>query len=361
MDFEEFKKNFKSALEEKFKSEGIDNLEFREEKTQKVNENYEALVVKPENGNVGPSFNMEKAFKDYNEGKSFGAVTRHASEVIKKSLSHLPNFDELSKIRDYDQVKSRLTMEVVSAKDNADILQNIPHKNIEDMALVYRIDTSDLVGPGSTVLITNGLMENYGINVEQLHEDAMQSAPIIHPAEIKTLGQMLVEQLEKDGFDDARMLINTDDSTMFIATVEGTAHGASVIAYEGFMDKAAERIGGDFFILPSSRHEVILIPDNGIVDMQSLEKMVREVNATTVEPEDKLTDNVYHYDSKEKIFELGEKHIERQASRAEKAKAKKEEKKSVLGELKAAKEESVKKPKKDKIQKESRPKETAVL
>ena len=112
------------------------------------------------------------------------------------------------------------------------------------------------------------------------------------------------------------------------------------------MDKAAERVGGDFFILPSSIHEILIVPDNGKME---LEAMVKEVNATQVAPADKLTDSVYHYDSKEKIFELGEKFVERQNEREEAAE--KEEKGSVLGELKAKKEEVAKTPKKETIDK----------
>ncbi len=63
------------------------------------------------------------------------------------------------------------------------------------------------------------------------------------------------------------------------------------------MDQAAERAGGDFYILPSSIHEILLVKDNGQFDRAALEQMVREVNATQVAPEDKLTDSVYHYDS----------------------------------------------------------------
>ena len=94
---------------------------------------------------------------------------------------------------------------------------------------------------------------------------------------------------------------------MFVATVPDKVHGAGVLAYQDFMDKAAERVGGDFFILPSSIHEILIVPDNGKMGLKDLENMVKEVNATQVSPADKLTDNVYHYDSQAKIFELGEK------------------------------------------------------
>ena len=101
-----------------------------------------------------------------------------------------------------------------------------------------------------------------------------------------------------------------------VASVEGNVHGAGVLAYENFMEKASERVGGEsFFILPSSIHELLIVPDNGIMDLRHLESMVREVNATTVDPSEKLTDNVYHYDAKEKVFELGEKYVGRQAAK----------------------------------------------
>jgi hypothetical protein len=93
----------------------------------------------------------------------------------------------------------------------------------------------------------------------------------------------------------------------------------------------------------------LIVPDNGKMDLKELEAMVKEVNATQVAPADKLTDSVYHYDSQAKIFELGEKFVERQAQREEATE--KEEKGSVIGELKEKKEEVAKAPKKENIDK----------
>ena len=121
------------------------------------------------------------------------------------------------------------------------------------------------------------------------------------------------------------------------------------------MDQAAERAGGDFYILPSSIHEILIVPDNGKMGLSDLENMVKEVNATQVAPADKLTDNVYHYDSQAKIFELGEKFVARQAER-EGQDIDKEEKGSVIGELKAKKEEVAKAPKKEAVEKAAKSK-----
>ena len=91
---------------------------------------------------------------------------------------------------------------------------------------------------------------------------------------------------------------------MFVATVPDKIHGAGVIAYPNFMEDAAQKMGGDFFVLPSSIHEVLLVKDNGQMTAKELENMVKEVNATQVEPADQLTDHVYHYDQTDRVFEL---------------------------------------------------------
>lgn len=106
---------------------------------------------------------------------------------------------------------------------------------------------------------------------------------------------------------------------MLVATVEGAFMGASVIQYPGFMEQAAEKIGGDFFVLPSSIHEVLLIPDDGSADYHELAAMVQTINETQVAPAERLSDNVYHYDKEDKVFELAEKTAGRKLAQEERA------------------------------------------
>lgn len=122
---------------------------------------------------------------------------------------------------------------------------------------------------------------------------------------------------------------------MFVATVPDKIHGAGVIAYPNFMEDTAQKMGGDFFVLPSNIHEVLLVKDNGQMIAKELENMVKEVNATQVEP----ADHVYHYNSQNHIFELTDKYEERQREAEYDA----VDKDSVLGDLKEKKQEIAKK------------------
>ena len=348
MDYENFKEQFVADVKDKLEEQGAD-VKVSVNEVNKLNESYEAITVTPEGSNIGVNMSLEKFYDAVQDGTPYDSVVDKAVETISRGIEQRPDID-VAALTDYSQMKEKLAMEVVSAEANKEMLENVPHQNIEDMAVVYRfILSSDEEGRAS-ILVTNQLLENMGVTPEQLHADAMENAPQLKPAEIKGMSEVMAEMM---GFDQAEMLgifpVDPKDEQMFVATVPDKVHGAGVLAYQDFMDQAADRVGGDFFILPSSIHEVLIVPDNGKMGLKDLENMVKEVNETQVAPEDKLTDSVYHYDSKEKIFELGEKFVERQAQREETAE--KEEKGSVLGELKAKKEEVAKTPKKETIDK----------
>lgn len=343
MDFETFMENLAKDIKEKLDSRTGGDVQVETRKVEKMNETYDAVTVKPENSIIGVNLNATSLYKEYEEGRSYDAIVNGAVDVADNALKNSPEFD-MSAITDYDRMKGTLAMEVVSRDRNAELFDTVPHKDIEDMSVVYRFVLGDTSQGTGTILVTNQMIDNYGITADQLHEDAVKNAPEIRPLVIQGMGEVLARSM---GVDDLEMLglnIPPEQEQMFVASVEGNIHGAGVLAYEDFMEKASERVGGQsFFILPSSIHELLIIPDNGNFDLKSLENMVKEVNATTVDPTEQLTDNVYHYDAQAKVFELGEKFVERQAEKGTKIQEA-SEKKSLLGDLKAAKDEVAKTP-----------------
>ena len=310
MEYEKFKEQFVEDLKERLEAGG-EKFSVDLNAVQKMNQNYEAVTVKPEDAIIGVNLNMTEIYERYDRGMSYDTLVSEVAEKADRALHDRPDFN-LEALQDYDQMKEKLSMEVVSAERNADLLEKVPHKNMEDMAVVYRfVLDSDSDGRGS-ILVTNQLMDNYGITAEQLHADALQYAPVMRPAVIQTMAETLLEMMGPEAKD---MIPVLPDDPLFVATVPDKIQGAGVLAYQDFMEQAAERVGGDFFILPSSIHEILLVRDDGTFDINHLEDMVKQVNETEVAPEDLLTDSVYHYDSKEKIFELAEKYEERTASR----------------------------------------------
>lgn len=90
------------------------------------------------------------------------------------------------------------------------------------------------------------------------------------------------------------------DVPLYVMTTQSAMYGAPVILDPDAREAAAKALGGDYFVLPSSVHEVLLMPDNGTVSANDLRGLVREVNATAVRPQDRLSGEVYRYDMHDK-------------------------------------------------------------
>ena len=337
MDYERFKEGFQDALKAELAVRGAD-VELTARRVDKMNDSYDAITVRPVDSSIGVNISVEKAFAAYENGTPIPEIAEHFADAVEKGFRESPQVD-LESLSDYEQMKSKLSMEVVSAEKNAELLESVPHERMEDMAVVYRFVLDQTDSGNGTILVTNQLLEQYGITKEQLRVDAIENAPEIRPSEIRGMSEVMSELAPS-------MIpeVAPEDEQMFVATVPDKIHGAGVIAYPNFMEDAAQKMGGDFFVLPSSIHEVLLVKDNGQMTAKELENMVKEVNATQVEPADQLTDHFYHYDSQNHIFELADKYEERQREAEHDA----VDKDLVLGDLKEKKQEIAKKdPAKD--------------
>lgn len=354
MNQEEFKNEFVEALREKLYERG-NEVNVTINNVEKMNTSYEAITVTPEGSNVGVNMNFEVFAEAYASGVPFNEIVEQVAGKVEAHIGNMPEFD-VAQLTDYEQMKDKLCMEVVAADRNADLLAKVPHQEIEDMAVVYRFVMESSDEGRASILVTNDLLDKMGVTPEQLHADALENAPEIRPAVIQGMSEVIVGMMGEDAPEMFGIDEFPQDEMMYVASVPDRISGAGVIAYQEFMDQAAERLGGDFFILPSSIHEVLLVKDDGSANLSELKNMVEEVNATQVAPEEKLTDSVYHYDSKDHIFELAEKFEARQQAKEADISSEKEEKASVLGELKAKKDEVAKQPKKDAVEKAAKSK-----
>ena len=98
------------------------------------------------------------------------------------------------------------------------------------------------------------------------------------------------------------------DEVAYIATNKSGFHGAAVLGYPEFAEKAAEQLGGSFYLIPSSVHEFILLKDDGNISAKTINNMIKDVNENVLQPRDKLSAQCYHYDAKKKKLENGLKY-----------------------------------------------------
>ena len=355
MDYETFKQEFAEDIKEKLSQKGYGEVETNFHNIEKTNQNYEAISVVPAGGNIGVNYNIENAFASYEHSGDYEGVLASATGAIASGLDQVPVVN-VNALMNYEIMKEKLSVEVISAEVNEELLAKVPHDRIEDLAVVYRFIMESNEDGRASILVNNDLIERMGVTHEQLRADALENSPEIRPAVIQGMNEVMKEMMGPEAYEMFGIPDDTEEM-MFIATVPDKNSGAGVLAYQDFMDQAAEKIGGDFFILPSSIHEILLVPDDGQKGADELKAMVMDVNATQVSPEERLSDNVYHYDSKEHIFELAEKFEARQQEKGAAIDEKAEDRESVLKNLKdKQKETAAKAPTKDAVDKAAKSK-----
>lgn len=191
MDFNEFREKVKEALPN-FVTDDLRNAQIQDAEVNKLQgESYSEITITPEESRVGISVGLEDAFLDYQAGDQFVAVMNRLADSIVGSLGERDQID-LEFLADYSVVKDMLTMEVVGRDQNTEMLQSIPHKEMEDLAIVYRIDLGETENGNATVLITNEMLQNYGLTPDQLYQDAFDAAQHTMKYSIRSMDEVLM-------------------------------------------------------------------------------------------------------------------------------------------------------------------------
>lgn len=167
------------------------------------------------------------------------------------------------------------------ATNNAELLKEVPYVLKEDLAFVVRLNVTN----NASLLIRNFMFYAMGVDKDTLFKDAIALSKEKHPMKILTFSEILGFAPEES----PNMLICATKSEQGIYG----KYGASVLLYPEFVKKAREACKGDFYILPSSMHEIILVKYDERIDKRFLQEVVKNVNIEEVEPQDRLTDSIY--------------------------------------------------------------------
>lgn len=209
--------------------------------------------------------------------------------------------------RSFDQVKDRICYRLVGREANRELLQDVPHVEYLDMAICFFYAfQGEGIGEGR-ILVRNPMMEAWGTDREELMRLAGENTPRLFPWECIPMddviaGIMAGEYIQEETEEDV-ILDGLQQTPMRVLTNRQMTDGASCMLYPGVLEQEAGEMGCGFYILPSSIHEVILLPDGGEEDTQGLKDMVFRINREQVAPEEVLTDSLYHYNPGKKELE----------------------------------------------------------
>lgn len=250
---------------------------------------------------VQPVIYLDDFYKRFEAGVNIDDIVNQVVEIY---VSNRINDIDIGEITDFESVKDRIVVAIYNTEANVEKLSGIPHKEYKDLSIYYRIDIpiNEKEGMGS-MIVNDHILKLWNISTEELDNIAWMNTKRMYPAKLMSLFEVLQELCggEIDEMQDCFA-----KPTMYVLSNTNKLNGAVYMADEEALNMVADELDDDYVILPSSRHEVIIVPLSQISDddYTYLKDMVYEINRKEVDAEDVLSDNIYIYIRAEKELRL---------------------------------------------------------
>lgn len=279
-------KQFKEKLRREVQREVGAGAEVFFQKIKRNNQvRQEGMVVREKGDGISSILPVFELYGKYQESKSM----RQAVTAALKMLEEKPKILEKSLPKTWAEARGKIHAELVYYEWNKDALENVPYQRFLNFAVVYRMEVPMLEECEAGMRVNYHLMEMWGITKEQLHKTAMENLEN-ETYQIRLISKVLGELM-------GTVSEMPEDTTgEYVLSNARCRYGAVGMLRKDILQGFSERIGGNFYILPSSVHELILVPEIFPICTKYLKAMVREVNEGTVIREEWLSEDVYYYD-----------------------------------------------------------------
>ena len=294
MEFNQFVEKTKKAIQEYL---GEDTTVMRNQVTKNNGVILEGLSIVKKEKNISPTIYLNQFYEAYEDGTTFGEIIKNIINIYEQNK--IEENINMEFFTDYSQVRKKIVYKLINYDKNSELLADIPHVKYLDLAIVFYCIVMNEQIRSASILIHNKHCEMWDVTAEDIYTVAKENTPRLLPSELRNMEevirQIVSENLQSkymdsneadsnetdsaerysveeysdtstEWIDDAaeQMIENSKEENkvvpMYVLSNQTRVHGAACMLYQGVMSKFAEDLQKDFYILPSSIHEIILIP-----------------------------------------------------------------------------------------------------
>ncbi len=256
-----------------------------------------AIILYKNDDKIRPQIYLEKYYEDYQRGKELQEIVEEVLKVYKSAMKDI-NPKNLKHLEEWGNIKERLALRIVSKERNQEELYNLVYEEICDLVAIATICVERNGEGVKSIRITQDLARKWNVSNEEILEAAKENTSKLFSPKIQDLYEFVQDMVDISKEELSQGQKNFPD--LQILTNDLCINGATVILYDSFMKDVYERLGGKFIILPSSIHEVLVVPLEDSMYIPYLQEVVESINQRFVAEDEILSDNVYMYDG-EKI------------------------------------------------------------
>lgn len=259
------------------------------------------LLWQREKNNCSPTIYLEGFYQKYQNGME---MTDIMMELIHAFEEYTPDhMIDMSFFTEYTHAKDNILFRLINYERNSTMLADMPHIRFQDLAIVFYCRVQEV--DGGMIMIQNGHMKMWQVTEQDLYDRALVNTPNFCPVSLSNL-RSTVEELMGEEENISYSGENDVEDEMQVLSNQAKLFGAVSILYPDVLQNIADRIHRNLYVLPSSVHEVILLPERTGEKgaEESLLEIVKDVNSTVVDTQDILADSVYYYDRAQKSLSV---------------------------------------------------------
>lgn len=250
----------------------------------------DGLIIMQPDLNVSPTIYLQPYYHRYLEGVCLEDIY---NDILSSYQNHLPKKDfDTSIFTDYSRASSRIVMRLVNYKKNEELLEDVPYYRFQDLAVIFYCMLHADHSNQANILIHNHHLDLWKVSVDELRAVAKKNTPLLLPPEFLPMQSLLKEHH------------SICDIPMYVMSNYYRTNGAAVILYEQMLKQTADMLQKNLVILPSSIHEVILIPVESAdsATLAEYTQMVREVNESQLADDEILSDHAYYFNRRTQMI-----------------------------------------------------------
>lgn len=304
MEYEEFKKYLMESVREEFP------LPYQI-KLHNVRKNngllLESLVILQDDCNLSPQFYVQKYYARYEQGESIDDLVQEICDAYRETVA---DAEQKTPDLSFAHCRERIIYRLVSMEKNEEQFASMPYIPFLNLAITFHcLMVQEKEGIGS-IRINNTLLQSWELDHKQLFALAQENTMRLFPAKHCKLEQLMMDMIGECGVSDEqaeKVLAETQSDSSpvtYVVTNESGINGAAVILYPKFLQQIATVMGGSYYLLPSSIHEMLIVEGSTTMTVQQLRRMVHDVNERCVQVDEVLSDDVYYYNDQNGAVEI---------------------------------------------------------
>ena len=289
------KEDMKNLIRKSLAKKLGDDFDVTINEVLKTNVKRDGLTILKKGEYISPTIYLEPYYMRLIQKEDITSILDDIISIYEKAKADNSNTSfDVSFIKDFNQIKNKLFVRLINKHMNKEILAESPFACFLDDFAIVPYCIVDMVEDGIASFRVNNLhLEMWGVESNELIKIAIANTRALFGVELQSMSEVLFGRrtMEEVNLPFPEMF----NPPMFVLTNKQKMEGAVVVLFDDVLKEFA-KMHGNFYVIFSSVHEALLIPDDYKLDLESLTSINLEVNETSVDCDEVLGTKAYFYD-----------------------------------------------------------------